>query len=331
MPAMLDEKTLHAAADWWLRLRDHEGSEETIEQWLAWTRADRRHMEAFERVTELGEKLGRVDTFTQRQWIDEFAPPATTRRRWLPMAAAAAAVLALFGGYLAWRSVNSPTTTASYASAVAQNRTIHLPDGSTVAMGGATALTTRFTRSERQIELDAGEAFFQVAHRAGQPFVVVVGNLRIRDVGTAFDIRRSGQRVTIAVTEGRVKISQASDHGAQDVPALEAVAGERVSYDPAATAMSLSPVTAEQATAWRGNRLEFINEPLAVVVANVNRYSLHPVRIADGDLQALTFTGTVRTDAIDQWLAALPQVFPLRVSRDVQQVVLSDARGGRSP
>jgi len=334
MPGIPDEKTLHTAADWWLRLRDHDGSDETIEQWLTWTRADRSHMEAFERVTELGERLGTIDAFTRRQWIDEFAPPVVARRSWLPLAAAAAAVIALFGGYVAWSTFNASVTTASYTSAVAQNRTINLPDGSTVAMGGASMLTTRFTRGERRVELGAGEAFFQVAHNAKQPFIVTVGNVSIRDIGTAFDIRRSGQRVTIAVTEGRVQIfdgSGTADHDTHGPHMLEAVAGERVSYDPDVSAMSISPVTPEQATAWRSDRLEFINEPLEVVIANVNRYSIHPVHIADADLEVLTFTGTIKTDAIDQWLGALPQVFPLRVSRGADQVILSNAERRPSP
>lgn len=135
MPGIPDEKMLHAAADWWLRLRNHDGSDDIIEQWLTWTRADRLHMEAFERVTELGERLGTIDAFTRRQWIDEFAPPVVARRSWLPLAAAAAAVFALFGGYVAWSTFNAAVTTASYTSAVAQNRIINLPDGSTVTMG----------------------------------------------------------------------------------------------------------------------------------------------------------------------------------------------------
>jgi transmembrane sensor len=41
----------------------------------------------------------------------------------------------------------------------------------------------------------------------------------------------------------------------------------------------------------------------------------------------MTFTGTVKTNAIDDWLQALPQVLPLTVSETGGQTVLSDARG----
>ena len=62
----------------------------------------------------------------------------------------------------------------------------------------------------------------------------------------------------------------------------------------------------------------------ACLIASLNRYSKRPVRIADPKLAALAFTGTIRTDAIDRWLEALPQVLPLRVEMRPDEVVLSD-------
>ena len=228
---------------------------------------------------------------------------------------------------MAWTQFAAHTATQVYTSAVARNQDITLSDGSTVALGGATTLTTRFSSQQRQVELGTGEAFFQVVHNTGRPFVVTAGNVTIRDVGTAFDVRRTGQRVTIAVTQGRVQIANnggVSNAATTGNGMLEAVAGQLVSYDPATSAMTVSTVTPEQATAWRSDRLEFINEPLDVVVANINRYRTRPVQIVDADLKTLTFTGTVKTDAINSWLDALPKVFPLRVSEGNNQVVLSN-------
>ena len=327
MDKILDEKTLHAAAEWWTRLRDPSEAADTVEQWLEWTQADERNLEAFERVTELGNRLGTLDDITRRRWAGEFArQPASPRSRF-PLAAAASTLLALFSGYLAWSHLEARTTPQDYVSKVAQNRDITLSDGSTVALGGASRLTTRFGKHERHVELGAGEAFFQVVHNPQRPFVVTVGNVSIRDVGTAFDVRRTEQSVTIAVTQGRVQIADnggTSGSNAAGTGSLEAVAGQLVSYNPATSAMSVSSITPEQATAWRSDRLEFINEPLGAVVANVNRYSTRPVHIVDADLETLTFTGTIKTNAIDSWLDALPQIFPLRITEDAHRVILSN-------
>jgi transmembrane sensor len=320
-----NQETLRIAADWWMRLREPAATERTMEQWLAWTEEDASHLTAFESITALAAQLGELGEVSRAQLVAEFVPPVARSRRWLPMAAAAALVgVALLGGYMTWMSYNQSSASQVYSSAVAAQREVTLEDGSRVSLGGATRLTVRFSRDQREVELSDGEAYFEVVHNAERPFVVHVGQLIIHDVGTAFDVRRTGDRVTVSMAEGRVRI--VDRRGSNDT-GLDAIAGQRVSYDPAHPALNISSTDPGQVAAWRDARLEFDNEPLAVVVANINRYSARPVRIADADLAPMTFTGTVRTDAIDDWLHALPQVLPLRVSETGGQLILSDTRG----
>ena len=316
-----NQQTLRIAADWWVRLRDPKASEHTTERWLAWIAEDDDHLGAFERVTELAARLGALGELSRARLMAEFAPAAP--RRWLPLGAVAAAVLLVVAGYVSWALLGGKPVAQVYTSAVAAQRDITLEDGSRVALGGATRLTTRFSHDQRNIELAEGEAYFEVVHNAARPFVVHAGNITIEDIGTAFDVRRTGDRVTITMAEGRVRIV---DDVAGAAHGLEAVAGQAVSYDPDRAAMSVTSADPARAAAWRHERLEFDNEPLSVVVANINRYRANPVRIADDDLNALTFTGTVKTNAIDDWLQALPQVLPLKVSETGGQTVLTDAR-----
>lgn len=324
-PQHADEQLLLAAADWWTRLRDPHGAEATMDQWLDWTAQDERHLAAFEYVSAFGERLGTLDATARRRLLDEFAPAVAPRRRsWLPLAAAAAVLaLALGSGFLLWDrlagGVGAPVT---YASATGQNRDIVLADGSQMTLGGASRVSVRFSRGERQVALEAGEAYFQVVHDAQRPFEVAAGDITVRDIGTAFDVRRTGGQVAVAVTQGQVRVAEPGDASTPGRN-LDAVAGQRVAWDPAARMLSRGTVTPEQAIGWRSDRLEFVDEPLAVVIANVNRYSRRPVRVDGASLGGLSFTGTVRTDEIDGWLRALPQVFPLQVQMGEHAVTLS--------
>jgi transmembrane sensor len=317
------EQTLRIAADWWVRLRDPAATDRTTEQWLAWAEEDLEHLAAFERVTELAASLNRLGEISREQLIAEFAPAHVAARRWWLPAAAAAALLLTVGGYVGWHAVQGSPTPQTYASALAAQRNVTLEDGTRVTLGGATQLSTRFSRGRRLVELTEGEAYFEVVHDAARPFEVRAGDVTIEDIGTAFNVRRTGKYVTVAMAEGRVRVADATG-GAHN--SLEAVAGQSVIYDPSRSAMNLIASDPTNAAAWRHERLEFDNEPLAVVVANINRYRAQPLQIADADLKALTFTGTVKTDAIDDWLHALPQVLPLQVSDSGGQTVLSDAR-----
>lgn len=322
------DQIVHAAADWWVRLREPDAEGETVERWLVWTSEDERHLETFERVNDLASQLGSLDAVSRQSLINAFARNAVPQRRWLPLSVAAAlAVIVLSGAYLGWTRFASGISSQVYASVVAQNRDITLPDGTQVALGAASSLTTHFSHGQRSVELSNGEAFFQVIHDNSRPFVVAAGDVSVRDMGTAFDVRRTGQRVTIAVTQGRVQIADTTRvPGGAQRGMLEVSAGQLVSYDPNTFSMTIGSIAADQATAWRNDRLEFIDEPLSVVIANLNRYSPRQLHIADADLDKLSYTGTIRTDAIDSWLGALPQVFPLRVSTGGNQVILSDVQ-----
>jgi transmembrane sensor len=326
-----EEETMRVAAIWWTQLRDPEPSVDLLERWNAWIAADPSNAQAFAQLNALGDMVANASTNQRQQLIDEFAPRRVPRQRRPLLAAAAAAVIgvALLGGWWTLRGGLDPAgQPRQYASAVAENRDIELSDGTEIQLGAASTLTTRYANHRRDIDLGTGEAFFTVVHDNSRPFVVTAGPLHIEDLGTAFNVRRTGQRVSVTVTEGRVRLSPAdgASPGAKLTPGrLDLVAGQRAEYDPATGAISVSEVAIEHAAAWRHHRLEFVNEPLSTVLANVNRYSHQPVQLADPRLGDLMFTGTVNTTTIDSWVGALPHVFPVQVSTFADHVVLSSA------
>ncbi len=76
-------------------------------------------------------------------------------------------------------------------------------------------------------------------------------------------------------------------------------------------------------TAWTTGTLKFIDEPLDSVIAAVNRYSPTRIEIRGGGVAHLRYTGTVVAGRVDEWLAALPNVFPIEVvSRDSDRIIL---------
>ena len=322
--SLRDEVLLRTAAEWWVQLREADDDQGTIMRWLAWIEADERHLAAFEHVSRLAAELAGVDDVTRARMIRKFdVSPARRRLQW-----AAAAVLVLgvaLAGYAGWTRYFPEQPWQTYASAVAVNRDIDLADGSHVVLGGASQLQVRLDARQRSIELDSGEAFFRVAHERDREFVVRAGKLSIRAVGTMFDVRRTGERVQLSVVEGSVQLTSSGGRlgfAPSAGTALAVSAGQQVVFDPSTAQFSLSHISAQQATSWQDDRLEFVDEPLSSVIANVNRYSPRPLVLATADLNGLVFTGTIYTNAIDNWLGALPQVMPVQVESTTNKVVL---------
>jgi transmembrane sensor len=128
-------------------------------------------------------------------------PHGYRRRRWSAIAASAAA-LGLIAGGLVWDRLRLPT----YATAIGEQRSIELADGSTVELNSRSKIRIRYSEHERNVELLEGQALFHVAKSHGRPFVVSADGTRVRAVGTQFDVYKKHTGTLVTVIEGRVAI-----------------------------------------------------------------------------------------------------------------------------
>jgi transmembrane sensor len=124
-----------------------------------------------------------------------------SRWRWSAIAASAAA-LGLIAGGLVWDWLRLPT----YATAIGEQRSIELADGSTVELNSRSKIRVRYSEHERNVELLEGQALFHVAKSHGRPFVVSADDTRVRAVGTQFDVYKKHTGTLVTVIEGRVAI-----------------------------------------------------------------------------------------------------------------------------
>jgi transmembrane sensor len=224
-------------------------------------------------------------------------------------------------------------------TAVAQQRVEVLEDGSIVTLGGASQLSVHYSRETRRVTLEQGEAYFEVAKNSERPFIVKVGSSEVRAVGTAFNINRRDDAVTVSVVEGVVEVSRKSIVSTTDVltdnvsgePPAERqarlVKGQELKFSRAGDVWQAVPESSlERAIAWREGRLAYVNERLDHVVQDVYRYSPQKIVIGDWELGNLRFTGTVFSKDIRSWLEGLQQAFTLRiVVVDERTVLVKDA------
>jgi len=196
------------------------------------------------------------------------------------------------------------------------NRLASLPDGSSIHLAAKTSVAVDFTGSERRLRMSAGEAFFKVRPDKTRPFIVRAGPLNVTAVGTAFDVKADQGRFSVTVQEGVVTVAPDKVPGrwVSDM-AWRVGPGYQFQYSEREGTAGLTSVDTSAVLAWREGRLEYVNAPLAQVVADVNRYAPNPIEITDAPVGQLTFTGTVFTDSIDGWLRGLPGALPVQVEQ----------------
>ena len=103
---------------------------------------------------------------------------------------------------------SSETNYAYFATAIGQQRTVTLSDGSVVFLNTNSQIRVDYQPGYRNILLLQGEAHFDVSRQPDRPFQVYAGRGRVQALGTAFTIYyRESDDVDITVTEGKVALS----------------------------------------------------------------------------------------------------------------------------
>jgi transmembrane sensor len=310
------------------------------DEFLQWLGADPSHGEAMARHRRAWENFDRLAGLHAAVPAvpdpDLLVPRARARpqRAWrrlvwfaVPLAAAAAIMLVV-----ANRSGPVAAASASASAAGAQLAPIEertLEDGSTIRLNRGATLHVAFTSDERRVRLERGEADFAVAKDSARAFVVESGGVKIRAVGTAFNVRLTEHAIEVIVTEGVVALARGDAGAAGDWPSLSA--GERALVPRAASAApavgQLSKEELDRRLAWQPRLLGFADESLTTIVNEFNRHNPVVLRVADPALRELRLTVRFRSDNVSGFLRLLAADFGVRSEPDAGgEIVLRAAR-----
>ena len=170
---------------------------------------------------------------------------------------------------LGWRMLSPGPTRIQ--TALGEIRTVPLGDDSKATVNTATTLEIEFGPQSRDVRLETGEAWFDVARDSRRPFVVAVGDVRVRAVGTAFSVHRLADGADVQVTEGKVEVWVVGrEHRRLIVGAGARTLVTRLDGPRPAVADS---VGIDRKLAWRDGALKFEGDALGDAVAEFNRYN----------------------------------------------------------
>jgi len=302
-----DPATTHArqcAAHWLSVLSDENCTEAERRQFFAWLRSSGQHVDEFLRLSRLSGRLNQRELWPSADVAEliaaakasgegnvtplDFSPEVVASRRprtsmrW-SLAAAVACVFVVVGLI----AVRAEWFAPEYVTAVGEQRSITLEDGSVVELNSQSRLRAHFETHLRAIELLDGEAIFRVSKDPSRPFRVRTGATDIVAVGTAFNVKASDSRTVVTVLEGRVRVNQrdaaalSAAAAAKAVSEFELAVGDQLTVAKAQPAIRVSLRDTEKVTSWTERRLIFEDTPLSAAAAEFARYSPRSIRIED--------------------------------------------------
>ncbi|MEJ0037962.1 MAG: FecR domain-containing protein [Gammaproteobacteria bacterium] len=241
------------------------------------------------------------------------ARATATTRTWHVPAAVAASVLIAFCAIGLYRSIAWNAIGADYYTRVGEVRSAALPDGSTITLDTHSAVTLNFAEGARHVRLLEGAAKFDVARGADaerHPFVVEVGNRRVRAQGTSFVVSSDRGNVCVQVLEHSVLVSRMDRPSAADPLVRD---GERLCLAERASGGRIEAAPPTPASTWEHGRLQFDRAPLRDAVAQLNRYRRVPLMIIGAELRERRISGVFQLAELDNASESIGRQLRVRV------------------
>ncbi len=199
---------------------------------------------------------------------------------------------------------------------VGSRTVLQLSDGTEVNLnyGSKIKYPRDFTGNTREITL-VGEAYFDVAHNPGKPFIVKTGRLNVTALGTEFNVQSyPGDNVISAtLVEGKVVIDKIlSNEKIDRVGAMEP--GQHVKYNKESEKITCSKGNIDKYIAWKNGKMVFDNEPITEAARELSRKFNVDIEVAE-DIKDLTYTVTFADDPLFLILDLMTEITPVTYKR----------------
>jgi ferric-dicitrate binding protein FerR (iron transport regulator) len=266
-------------------------------------------MEQFDAFKALRKVYVRIHKKESRKWV------LNLQR----VAAFLAIPLLIWSGYLTIKK--HPISSAVPAEVVWQTITtppgvkshFYLPDSTSIWLNSSSSASypLTFAGDFRQVKI-TGEAFLDVKKDQKHPFVVELGKINIKVLGTRFDVIRyeKENQTDIILESGSISLSQGASGNEKTFAELRP--GELASFDKAGNNLMIKAVRTDKYTSWIHGKLVFREDPMSEVVTKLNRWFNVQIEVADPEIYSYIYTATFQNESIDEILELLKISVPIR-------------------
>lgn len=252
------------------------------------------------------------------------------RRMW--MAAAAVILLLSAGGWWLWGGKEQPVVNMASREVKTQKGSqtyLTLPDGTEVWLNANSKIVygSDFNETSRKVTL-TGEAYFKVAPGEQKPFIIQAGGVKVKVLGTVFNVRSYPDEPNIETTlvSGSVAITLDDQPG----NTIQLKPGEKLSVHnrtnteyitsrritdsidvPASPILLLSKMRIDPTdstmidAAWKEGKLVFDGEEFGKVASKIEKWYNVTVIVENENLYTTTFTGVFARKPLATVLSSL--------------------------
>jgi len=176
-----------------------------------------------------------------------------------------------------------------------------------------------FSKKEREIFIE-GEAYLEVAHNESRPFFVVANNIRVRVLGTKFNVSAypEDNAVSVVLVEGSVQ-------AIVDSKKVMMVPNQLLTYEKSSGETTLNETDVLRYTSWKDGWMYCEKEKLETIATKLSRYYNVEIEFTNQQLKEMTLTGKLdlKTEC-SEIIKAISSTAPISFETKDNVIVISE-------
>jgi len=197
-----------------------------------------------------------------------------------------------------------------------EKKEIFLTDGSIVVLNSNSSITypEEFGKT-RNIKLN-GEAYFKVFHDEQRPFIVQTHDVKVRVLGTSFDINSYNHRQTkVSVITGKVEVTSPTGKKVHIIKNQQADLRSNSDFQ-------ISKDDSSEGIAWTSNTIILKNTTLAETAKIIENWYNVDITFEDATLHKLTISGKFKDEKLENVLESIAFLKQLKVEYITKKQIL---------
>lgn len=300
-----------------------------VRQWIAADSRNEKYFLQFKTIWDQSKELQTInnmneDVAWQRfklridQPVKQPAPVISVRSRFAWIRVAAILLTIAGAGWLGY-SLLKPAEVPATVLNIQTQKNIHtdtLPDRSIVILNKNSKLSypSRFTGRERNITLE-GEAFFNIMPDKEKPFIIKVGDITVKVIGTSFNIKSGNGKTEVVVETGIVQVIR-------DNKMVELKPTEKLVVQQTDSTFASETSTDKLYNYYRSKEFVCDDTPLEKVVEVLNEAYEADIIIENKALRKLPLNTTFNNESLDTILSIISETFNITVEKRDSQIIL---------
>ena len=190
---------------------------------------------------------------------------------------------------------NSSKNLMSYETVVplGSQTKIVLPDGTIAWLNSGSTLkyNNSYGNENRTVNL-TGEGYFEVQKNPKKPFLVYANDIKVKVLGTVFNVRSYTDEATVEVDllEGKVDVSVQSGN---EKKVLSLLPDEKMVYNKTNKTITSHKVDASRSSTWTTGKLCFVDATLEDIAKNLERKYDVKIEIKSQSIKDELFSGSL--------------------------------------